>query len=123
MNMKSKKTFIKDDEIYIGLFEDEIERGIKFTLNDDFIVYSFDKEYIKSNYELLNWEWKGKNYFKYEVKIKDLIENEFKELEDDNISSLTIRDLYSILQNVPCSNKPWLNQLINGASNKINFGR
>ncbi len=36
----------------------------------------------------------------------------FGELEDDHISKMTIRDEYCIKQNVPMSNKPWLNTLI-----------
>lgn len=43
-------------------------------------------------------------------------ENEFtdmySELEDNHYSSMTIRDLYCVMQNVPLSNKKWLNQLI-----------
>jgi hypothetical protein len=36
----------------------------------------------------------------------------FSDKEDNHYSSMTIRDLYCMLQNVPLSNKKWLNQLI-----------
>lgn len=36
----------------------------------------------------------------------------FSDKEDNHYSSMTIRDLYCMLQNVPMSNKKWLNQLI-----------
>jgi hypothetical protein len=36
----------------------------------------------------------------------------FSEMEDDHYTKMTIRDLYCVLQNVPLSNKKWLNQLI-----------
>lgn len=36
----------------------------------------------------------------------------FSEGEDDHYSKMTIRDLYCMLQNVPLSNKQWLNKLI-----------
>lgn len=36
----------------------------------------------------------------------------FSEKEDNHYSSMTMRDLYCMLQNVPMSNKKWLNQLI-----------
>ena len=36
----------------------------------------------------------------------------FAEKEDNHYTSLTIRDLYCMIQNVPMSNKKWLNQLI-----------
>ncbi len=32
--------------------------------------------------------------------------------EDDNLSKMTIRDKYCITQNVPFTNKQWLNDLI-----------
>ena len=32
--------------------------------------------------------------------------------EDDHYTKMTIRDLYCMLQNIPMSNKKWLNQLI-----------
>ena len=35
-----------------------------------------------------------------------------EEREDGHYSSTTIRDLYSIFNNVPLSNKPWLNDVI-----------
>lgn len=40
---------------------------------------------------------------------------EFEDDRDENISTLTIRDLYSILQNKPVSTKKWLNELITNA--------
>lgn len=36
----------------------------------------------------------------------------FTEKEDQHYSSMTMRDLYCMLQNVPLTNKKWLNQLI-----------
>ena len=36
----------------------------------------------------------------------------FAEKEDNHYTSLTIRDIYCMIQNVPMSNKKWLNQLI-----------
>jgi len=36
----------------------------------------------------------------------------FVDKDDNHYSSMTIRDLYCMLQNVPMSNKKWLNQLI-----------
>jgi hypothetical protein len=36
----------------------------------------------------------------------------YSEQEDDHYTKMTIRDLYCMLQNVPMSNKKWLNQLI-----------
>jgi hypothetical protein len=36
----------------------------------------------------------------------------FAEKEDNHYTSLTVRDLYCMIQNVPMSNKKWLNQLI-----------
>ncbi len=36
----------------------------------------------------------------------------YEEGEDDHYSKMTIRDLYSIMNNVPASNKRWLNKLI-----------
>lgn len=36
----------------------------------------------------------------------------FSEGDDDHYSKMTIRDLYCMLQNVPLSNKSWLNKLI-----------
>lgn len=34
------------------------------------------------------------------------------DIEDDHYSKMTIRDLYCVMQNVPMSNKKWLNSLI-----------
>lgn len=36
----------------------------------------------------------------------------FSDKEDNHYSSMTIRDLYCMMQNVPLSNKRWLNELI-----------
>lgn len=36
----------------------------------------------------------------------------YSEKEDDHYTKMTMRDLYCMLQNVPMSNKSWLNQLI-----------
>lgn len=36
----------------------------------------------------------------------------FSDKEDNHYSSMTIRDLYCMMQNVPMSNKKWLNELI-----------
>lgn len=36
----------------------------------------------------------------------------FTEKEDNHYTSMTVRDLYCMIQNVPMSNKKWLNQLI-----------
>jgi hypothetical protein len=36
----------------------------------------------------------------------------FAEKEDNHYTSMTVRDLYCMIQNVPMSNKKWLNQLI-----------
>lgn len=36
----------------------------------------------------------------------------FKEKEDNHYTSMTVRDIYCMIQNVPMSNKTWLNQLI-----------
>jgi len=43
-----------------------------------------------------------------EAKLSDM----FSEQEDDHYTKMTIRDLYCMLQNIPMSNKKWLNQLI-----------
>lgn len=53
----------------------------------------------------------------FSTKIEDLLDEEkyteaYSELEDDHYTKMTIRDLYCMLQNVPLSNKKWLNQLI-----------
>lgn len=40
-------------------------------------------------------------------------EDLFSEKEDDHYTKMTVRDLYCIMQNVPLSNKKWLNTLIN----------
>jgi hypothetical protein len=37
----------------------------------------------------------------------------FEEYEDANANQMTMRDYYCMLQNVPLSNKRWLNELIN----------
>jgi hypothetical protein len=39
-------------------------------------------------------------------------EEMYSEKDDNHYSSMTIRDLYCVMQNVPLSNKKWLNQLI-----------
>jgi hypothetical protein len=43
-----------------------------------------------------------------ELKLSEMYDND----EDDHYSKMTIRDLYCMLQNIPMSNKRWLNQLI-----------
>lgn len=43
---------------------------------------------------------------------EDELSEMFSDKEDNHYSSMTIRDLYCMLQNVPMSNKKWLNQLI-----------
>lgn len=53
----------------------------------------------------------------FSAKIEDLLDEEkfteaYSEMEDDHYTKMTIRDLYCMLQNVPLSNKKWLNQLI-----------
>lgn len=40
-------------------------------------------------------------------------EDLYTEKEDDHYTKMTVRDLYCIMQNVPLSNKKWLNSLIN----------
>jgi len=40
-------------------------------------------------------------------------EDMYTEKEDDHYTKMTVRDLYCIMQNVPLSNKKWLNDLIN----------
>lgn len=47
-----------------------------------------------------------------EDETESLLSEMFTELEDQHYSALTIRDLYCILQNVPMSQKKWLNSLI-----------
>ena len=49
--------------------------------------------------------------------VDDLLNEEkytdmYSELEDDHYTKMTIRDLYCMMNNVPMSNKKWLNQLI-----------
>jgi len=53
----------------------------------------------------------------FSAKIEDLLDEEkyteaYSEMDDDHYTKMTIRDLYCIMQNVPLSNKKWLNQLI-----------
>ena len=43
-----------------------------------------------------------------ELKLSDMYSDE----DDDHYTKMTIRDLYCMLQNIPMSNKKWLNQLI-----------
>jgi hypothetical protein len=43
---------------------------------------------------------------------EDLLTDAFLEMDDDHYTKMTIRDLYCMLQNVPMSNKKWLNGLI-----------
>ncbi len=40
-------------------------------------------------------------------------EDVYTEKEDDHYTKMTVRDLYCMMQNVPLSNKKWLNDLIN----------
>ncbi len=40
-------------------------------------------------------------------------EDMYTEKEDDHYTKMTVRDMYCMLQNVPLSNKKWLNDLIN----------
>ena len=49
--------------------------------------------------------------------IEELLDEEkytetYSEMDDNHYTQMTIRDLYCMLQNVPLSNKKWLNQLI-----------
>jgi|688.fasta_scaffold362767_2 hypothetical protein len=45
-------------------------------------------------------------------KMEEELSEVFADKDDNHYSSMTIRDLYCMLQNVPMSNKKWLNQLI-----------
>jgi hypothetical protein len=52
---------------------------------------------------------------KKKPKIAHVAEIPFEYEEDDtdqNISALTIKDFYAIIQNVPVSGKSWLNKII-----------
>jgi hypothetical protein len=43
---------------------------------------------------------------------KDIFEDSYVEKDDNHYAQMTIRDIYCIVQNVPMSNKKWLNNLI-----------
>ena len=105
--MTVKKTFISNGEVCIGVFPKELE-------NAEFNIYNIgwhrlDTEAVK-DYPLINWEYMGKTYQKYEIPLKHFTKIN-KEEEDSNISLMTIRDFYCILNKVPRSNKEWLNKL------------
>lgn len=42
----------------------------------------------------------------------DIFEDNYVEKDDNHYAQMTIRDIYCIVQNVPMSNKTWLNNLI-----------
>jgi hypothetical protein len=46
------------------------------------------------------------------VELEEEFELQYQDMDDNHLSSLTIRDQYCIQHNVPLSNKQWLNSLI-----------
>lgn len=107
--MAVKKTFISNGEVCIGIFPKELDDA-------EFNIYNLgwhrlDTEAAKQ-YPLVEWEYQGKIFQKYEIPLKHFTKIN-KEEEDSNISLMTIRDFYCILHKKPRSNKEWLNKLIN----------
>jgi hypothetical protein len=62
-----------------------------------------------------SWEFPFEDMVKLKPlssEVEEVAEDEIEDDTDQNISALTIRDFYAILQNKPVSAKPWLNKLI-----------
>lgn len=49
---------------------------------------------------------------KYDPTDNEIFDDNFLEKDDNHYAQMTIRDIYCIVQNVPMSNKKWLNNLI-----------
>ena len=112
-----KKQFWSEGNLKIGLYKNEVVPNFTFTIeNSDTPTkeYTFDPEFIVNNYEIKDWEYNGKILKKYEINKTDLIEVRIKEREDAHLNEMTIRDFYCIINKVAISNKPCLNDLING---------
>lgn len=111
-NCYPKTSYIKEEIPTIGCFSRE--------LDEDFYFYSgFEKKYYKvaklDKESLGSEKFNGKD--KYQVPNNLWIELEettipYTEKDDEHINSLTIRDLYAIIQDIPCSNKSFLNKII-----------
>lgn len=118
-NVYPKKVYLRKGEDCVGLFSEELDSDFYFYHEFQGLYYKIEKCVVKDTYPSEEFQ----SRVKYQITKENWIELtvpeegrkeevEYKELEDANISELTIRDLYAIIQETPCSNKKFLNRII-----------
>lgn len=111
-NCYVKKSYIKGNEPFIGCFSKELDDVFYFYIEYDNKFYKLPKQENKEKFDLEDFG----NYKKYQIPMSKCIEikepEPYKELEDANMSAMTVRDLAAILLKKPISNKIWLNHII-----------
>ena len=115
--MITKKPFTKDKLIHIGFFAKELEQLPFYflVLNDkDENTYEVTPE-IKARYPPVKVTFNDTVTLRHEIPMHEFVIPDYpvEEETDESINLMTIRDFYSIIRNVPASQKDWLNKLIN----------
>lgn len=117
--MTEKKPFTKDGIIYVGFFDTELANNklpLEFTIiGKDGKVDIITKE-VKDKYPSKPVLFGSKETLRHEIPVTEFVVQEVNtmpvDLEDAFMSHFTLRDLFSIYNNMPVSNKQWLNELI-----------
>jgi hypothetical protein len=126
-NYKKKATFISQEKVVISCTQAELSKGDFFCQvfsmskpakednTIECIPYNEDFASMYYNEERASLDGNG-TYTTYHVPIESLMvvweDKPFKELEDANMNTMTLRDRVCIEHLYPGTNRTWLNKLI-----------
>lgn len=112
-NFFNKKTYVRNNEVCIGIFPVEADREevFYFSINSEEKLYGVDRVVVKD----CDLE-KHFGQDKYQVPLRHatlLWQNQpYVEMPDLPFTKMTVRMFYAMLQNKPVSNVDWLDTLI-----------
>lgn len=111
-NCYPKASFIKEDEIFVGLFKREMEEDFYFYNRFDKKIYALRKPNNLDSYE--EDKFQGKTKYLVPLKECEVIweDKPYEELPDKPYKEMTLREHACIQLRVPDSGLPWLDHII-----------
>ncbi len=118
VNCYPKSTFLKNNKVFVGLYDAEMKDDFYFYNTFDKVIYKAEKIGFESpdNEKEQNNSGKTKTLIPLSKCVKIWEDKPYEELPDISFKEITVRQYACIQLKVPSSGLPWLDEIIKNSN-------